>query len=432
MAKLRAAWSGSRIVFRIALVLCLLWVGLHTVAYAYFAVSPDPALRAVGIGADYDFYSTTGKLLDQRGAIYDLVSNPFPAFTFKYHPAFALVFSRLNRLPVEAVKVVWYLLLTLGYLGAVLVWFLLFSRMRSFNWETVGLAVLIPLLAYDWLGTLTFGNVSPFLLLFNALLMLSLIDRRPVWAGFFTAILLMLKFYWCFPLIVLVIFREWRFLVRVLGVAVLSYAGITLVYLLAIGDYAYGLSTLRDYAVYLAIASARQPWRGTEALFDTGNNAIYQTIVRYFGFTGWASGITFGLQLVLVGFMLWQVWKLWRAGISRVVHPELSLVAAGALYIVLMCTLVEVNDGMLSGILCVLLWSMPPSRPWAMLYVPLALVEIPSLVGAAAGINWLVLPIGFPLILIGFVLLLVGMGRMMLTLPARTVATEARFSGGRF
>ena len=249
--KLRELWASSKLGFKIAVVVSLLWVAVHTIGFAYAAINPnsDPTMTNIGVGADYNFYAQTGKILDQRGPIYDFISNPFPAFTltnhpafsllssvmvefrpaigetFKYHPAFALLFSWLNKLPVEAIKAIWYFLLTVGYLGGVLVWFLVFSRLQSFDWHLVGYVALVPLIAYDWIGTMAFGNVSPLLLLFNALLILSIIDRRPGWAGFLTAILLMLKFYWCFPLIVLVVFKEWRLLARIWSIVYFSTQG---------------------------------------------------------------------------------------------------------------------------------------------------------------------------------------------------------------
>src|SRR5207237_530794 len=96
----------------------------------------------------------------------------------------------------------------------------------------------------------------------------------------------------------------------VIGMGLGLYVGWTGLYLLITGPY--GLSQLQAYAHMLTTATSSYPWQGQEAMFETFQQSIYQTWLRYFDFQPWIGLATTLCKLALIAVSLNALRLVWR------------------------------------------------------------------------------------------------------------------------
>src|SRR5262245_7740587 len=232
------SWNALTRFQKICWIAALVWVALHVGTYIY-AVANN--IKIVDdLGADTKIYVDAGRALTARGPIYDIGEGLWQNDqNYRYHPAFALVFSVLAQIPEPALSILWMLLLTVSYIVGVLLWYKVVIQLEVKN--AAGMLIYLPIafITTDWLGNVAFGNAGPIMVPLSALLTLGLIERKPIRSGILVAILLLLKIYWAgFPLILLFVFKEWKLLFKILVCAFLVYVGITAAYVIIVGlDY---------------------------------------------------------------------------------------------------------------------------------------------------------------------------------------------------
>jgi Glycosyltransferase family 87 len=403
------SWNTLTRFQKLCWIAALVWAAIHVGAYIYALASNTHIFYE--LNADTNIYVDAARALAAHTTPYDMGDGPWQTDqNYRYHPAFALAFSVLAQIPEPALSIVWMLLLTLSYVVGVLLWYKVVTKLQ--NKISTGMFVYLPIafITADWLGNLAFGNAGPIMIPLSALLILGLLDRKPARSGVLVAILLVMKIYWAgFPLVLLFVFKEWKLLIKILVWAFAVYVGITAVYVIIVGP-DYGIRSLQDYVVFLLNSSRRFPWRGTEVRFNTLNNAIQQTIMRYFGFVDWAAPLPILFQVLAAALVLQHIWKAWQAKVSRTNKPEVALMLGFAVYLVGILALIQIEDVLLGGVVFSFLWAFRVRNvQYALIgFIVYAFVELPSLISMATGIAWLALLTSYPTVLLAVILLFWG------------------------
>ena len=430
------AWRELPRLYKALWIVAIIWLAIHALGFLYIETTDTATLDSMGITADFrsimgfdlNTYLDAGQAFTDRADLhvsslpYKLTDPGYHLKSPRYHSAIIMLFSWLAALPVSIVWPLWNLILLMSYLAGLLVWYRVYCRLKIRAPSNMLKYLPIAVIASDWFGVLAFGNIGPILVLFSALLALALVDKKAVWAGALLAVLIAAKPQWAlFPLMLLVVFREWRLLIKMAAIAVAVFVAINVAYLVAVGP-TYGIQTLQAWIDNLRQANSQMLWYGQEAMFNTGEHSVQQTLLRYFGFTPWIPAATFAIQAGILALVGWHVTKAWKAGISRDRYPEVGLALVFAGYTALMVSLPQIEEAILGGVIFAFLWTFRNKRiRWITLfYIPFAMFEIPSLISQFAGIPWLLLPNVLPIILITHLLLLWG----CLSLVNQTVAAE--------
>lgn len=402
-------WNTLSRLQKVCWIAAVIWVAIHAAGYIYSIANNLQIIS--DIRGDTQIYIDAGHALAARAPIYDMGDGLWHNDqNYRYHPVFALVFSVLAQIPEPTLSILWILILTLSYLIGVLLWYRVVVKLQIENATEMIIYLPIALITTDWLGNVAFGNVGPIMVPLSALLVLQLIDRHPARSGLLVAVLLLIKIYWAaFPLVILLVFREWKLLFKIIAWALAAYVGITLVYIVIVGP-DYGIRSLQDYVVFLLNATRRFPWRGTEVRFDTFNNSIEQTILRYFGNVVWAAPLTLLIQVIAALVVVQQIWRAWQARVSRTYKPEVALVLAFAVYLVGILALVQIEDVILGGIMFSFLWAFRIKKVQYVLvgFIVYAFEELPALVSLATGIVWLSVLTAYPTVLLAITFLYLG------------------------
>jgi|GEM_PF-1472354 len=374
----------------------IVWLVLN-IAGLIYAGATRTDFSGVAIAADYQVYAGAGARSLTGAPVYDLTPGRMTTnLTYRYHPAFLLPVAALIQLPYAGQILVWYTLVAAGYIAGVLVWLRLLTRLGFTYWHLLPLFVLI---AYDWIGNLSYGNVGPALVLLSGGLMWAVLTRRIAVVGALAAVILVIKPQWCFPLLYALAIRDDRGFVRMVAAAVVGYLAVSAAFALAVGVER-GLTLLGEYVQFVTTLGARYPWRGTEVMFDTYQNSIYQTWLRYGADSAFAA---IGTAIAQIGLAAAWIVMLWHA--RATVSPGRALRVTLGGYILLMCLLPQLEEGLLLGIVAAALWTVyAPSR----VYVGYALLQFALLAGIATGIYALRLPAVIPVNLIMMLILFYG------------------------
>jgi hypothetical protein len=186
------------------------------------------------------------------------------------------------------------------------------------------------------------------------------------------------------------------------------------------------MQTLQAWIDNLRQANSQMQWQGQEAMFNSGEHSVQQTLLRYFGFAPWIPAATTAVQGIVLLIVGWHVIKAWKVKISREHCPEIALALVFAAYTALMLMLPQIEEAILGGVIFAFLWAFGNKRiRWiTAFYIPFALFEIPALISQFMGIPWLYFPQVLPIILIAHLMLLSG----CLSLVNQTIAAEVEHS----
>src|SRR5262249_39060972 len=155
----------------------------------------------------------------------------------------AWLFSRVMTQDRTLFQQVWAPLMAVVYLLGVFVWYRAVRQLDPDLEKRFIYFLPLAVIASEWLATLGYGNVALVLVVFSGLLTLALANKSPFWAGVLTALIILMKPQWAFPLLLPVVMKDWKLLARTLAIAVAVYAAISLVFIVAVGP-DYGIKTL--------------------------------------------------------------------------------------------------------------------------------------------------------------------------------------------
>ncbi len=402
-------WKQLSWPYKAIWVIAILWMVLHIMGYIFMALSNGQLLPQ--FAQDAKIYLDAGRAYAQHGPIYDMSQGLWQTDqNFRYHPLFALVFSWFLNIPANVLNALWLIPISVSYIAGVFLWYYIFVKLPVPNVDEVFKYLPIAFVSGDWIGNLVFANEGPSLVLLSAAIVLLLIDRRAIWAGIIVALVLLTKVQWAvFPLVLILVFKEWRLLFKTVLAAGVAYIAMTAFYIVVSG-LDYGISSYKDYVTFILSAGRHFPWQGAEAAFDTFNNSLYQSIVRYVGFVSWAGLATALIELSLFAIIAFFIVRAWQANISRTNKPEVALILAVCVYFLSILTLLQIEETVLAGVIFPLLWAFH-NRKINMRISPYflsAFSEIPDLIAISMNIPWLYISSVIPITLIALVCVLWG------------------------
>jgi hypothetical protein len=389
---------------------------IHLLMYSYYLTAKTNQPQSSGmdngisaaIGPDTQAYLDAGLMYRQRQPLYIL--GELSTFTdlhyhhqFRYHPAFAAVMSLFPETSVF--KIGWMLFLGVTYSVGLYLWTKVFDNKKFTN------SLIFAAIAADWLGVLAFGNISPFLAFLSVCMTLSIQRGKFAQAGLLGVIALLTKPHWAFPLLLPLLKRNWRGLGITLLTAYIAYVGVNLIYI-AVTAPDYAMQTLRDYITFTATLPTRIPIWGTEAMFDTMQNSLYQTFSRYLGVGALASVLTLVVQFGTASLFAWSVY---RVVIRQKGNPLLVMLLG---YVTTMILLPQVDEFILGGVIYAALQTQyqPLAKRFSRVYLGQALYEIPTVIAIFTGIHWLYIPRVLPIFMISMIAL-AGASYAALMLP---------------
>jgi hypothetical protein len=223
--------------------------------------------------------------------------------------------------------------------------------------------------------------------------------QKLAYTAILAGIILVIKPQWCFPLLYALALKQDRWFIKAILTSGAAYAGLSALFVMLAGGER-GLGVLGDYYQFVFTLQARYPWQGVEAMFDTIQNSIYQTFLRYGFATSIAAPGTLLIQVSLVAGL-----GVLMVRVRQNPTPQRALLVTFAGYIVAMCLLPQLEEVLLAGIIAASLWM--AYRP-ARLYPVYALLEFLAVVAATTGIQALFLYMTFPVSLVILIILFVG------------------------
>jgi len=291
------------------MVCTLLRLAVHGV-YLAMMWSPDQGMGGqlpewVGaegpmIPADLQIYLDAAKHFQLRQGLYLKGSLARLEDHYPYAPSFALAFIPSLWLPLGAVAVVHTLLHIVAYVLLYVWWGRIFRRLgleRANEMLAWTLPVWLVFSAF-W-GDLGYLNIYIIMTLLGTLLIDAIQDERLGWSLLWLSIILQIKPHWAFAAALPLLLGRYRFFLKLVALAILSYAAIVGVTIMVAGP-AYGWQQHVDYVQFLARLSRDFPWRGPDSGFMGYNHSIVQIVVYFLGVTPGAMRLATGIKVLLL------------------------------------------------------------------------------------------------------------------------------------
>ncbi len=332
------AWSDSK-AYRVALgvvLVCLLVRLFIQAAYLSGEFVPDEEKRPDGtfVPNDLENYLVVADRLQQRQDLYQHGKIDDIDHIYQYAPSFALAYTPFLLLHPLAVVVIHTLLNIIGYGLLYIYWRRIFHQLgfQSAERLMVGLLPVWLIFSGFW-GDLALLNVYILMALIGTLFIESILNQRLGWALLWLSVILQTKPQWAFAAALPLLLGQYRFFLKLVALALLTYAAIVLATLLAAGS-TYGWQQYIDYYNFLLNLSANFPWRGFSDGFLGYNHSIKQIILYFLGdspLTESLATIVKSLLLVPLAAVSFRHFLYWRR--FNPAAPRTQLDLAFALYL---------------------------------------------------------------------------------------------------
>ena len=293
----RQNWSQSH-AFRMILVVTLLYavlrLGAQVIFLADLVSSGDTEGEDLQIYIDAAHQVLRGEDLYPKGTIEEIEF-------YQYSPFYALIFIPFALLSFGPSAILLSVLHLLAYALLYLAWARILSRL---NLDLAGRvwAWTLPL----WLvfsafwSDLVFINVYVFMALLATLAIEAVLDERLWPALLWLSIILQIKPQWAFFVALPLLLGRYRFFIKLLGSALLVYAGIVVVTMLAVGP-GYGWQQHLDYwRLLISMSGGNYAWKEPDFAFLGYNHSISQILVYLFGAKPAVLGLSLASRLVLL------------------------------------------------------------------------------------------------------------------------------------
>lgn len=238
---------------------------------------------------------------------------------------------------------------------------------------------------YATIAPTVFLNVTGLLCLLIALLTWAIVRERANWAVLVALPIALLKPQWLFPLILLIAFRRWQLLARVLGGLLAAYLLVGALYVAVVGP-EYGLASFRDYAVFLTRIDANFPWEGSIPPLTSLNHSLQQ-ILLHAGLGQIVPVVVPAFKLAFLGVLASAVLLTWRRRLTIAQAPEVAILLLWAGYLAVFALIGQLW-GLDAGMFAfVMLWSLSRSsvRRVLLVFLGYAFWEVWSLLSYASG-----------------------------------------------
>ncbi|MCX7682444.1 MAG: DUF2029 domain-containing protein [Anaerolineae bacterium] len=295
MEQLRKLWATSR-PFRVLTIAAAVYALLRLIIHAVFLVG---VVQGGSEGYDLQLYLDAASNLWAKRPLYPAGRLDYVEF-YQYAPAYALAFTPFLWLPMPVVMAVLTALHIVAYVLLYRLWGRIFRRLQLYKAEEA-LAWSLPLwlvFSQFW-ADLGYLNIYVFMALLATLLIEAVLDERLGWALLWLSIILQTKPQWAFAAAVPLFTGRWRFFARLILLALVVYAAIVGVVMLAVGP-AYGWGQYVDYFRFLITMRDNLVWRGPEAPFLGYDHSITQIVVYLLGVAPETLHLATAMKLVLL------------------------------------------------------------------------------------------------------------------------------------
>ena len=307
LATLRRTWGELKI-FRWALIVSLVYFILRLGVQLMFLW--DPASQE--IAADLQTYLNGAQAFQQRQDLY--IKGALDVVNFyQYAPFYALTFAPFLWLSPLAVAVVHTLIHLAAYVLLYVWWSQIFQKLglvKASAWMVWSLPVWIIFSAF-W-GDLAYLNIYLIVALLATLLIDAVLQEQLGWGALWFVLIMQVKPHWAFAAMVPLLMGRRAFFARLVGLALLGYAG-TVLFTVAVGG-SYAWQQYLDYFRFLPGLSASFPWRGPDSGFMGYNHSVKQVMVFFLG----VSPVTLALADVVKTLLLVP---LAMVAIANFIHP---------------------------------------------------------------------------------------------------------------
>ncbi|MBN1313216.1 MAG: DUF2029 domain-containing protein [Anaerolineae bacterium] len=307
-----------------------------------------------------------------------LVSELATASSFQYAPVIAALFVPLLSLPEITVSILFSLFHVLIYILLIWRWDVILHRC-GFAAERRTLWALLPLtLVYEvfW-SDIGYLNVYILMPLLATLLLEAILEQKWMRATVWLSIILPIKPFWAFPILLPALFRRWKFLAAMVAAALAVYLA-TILLTCSLFSVDYGLQEYVAYFQFINQMSSAFAWRTLNAGLLLGyNHSLKQTFVYFLGASPFTLGLVTALKTLLLLPLAWTLFKLWRRPPGSVLPRVLDLFFA--LYLGIFIWLDVVWEVALALVLLAWLWPrLKRVEKWVagLAVIPLSLMDI--------------------------------------------------------
>lgn len=336
IAYLRQTWIQSKTFRRLLIVVLVYFVfrlAIQSIVLAQVLSAGSVASETTLISNDLQIYLAAAQHLQNYEDLY-LQDALDRVAVYQYAPAYALLFTAFLGVPFGILSLIHTLLNIATYILLYVWWGRIFHRLgldkanEMLSWT---LPVWLVFAAF-W-GDLSYLNIYVITTLICTLLIEAVLYERLGWSVLWISILLQAKPYLIFPLAIPLILGRFRFFVKLLALAIVTYGAIVGVTILSMGP-SYGWEQHVDYVRFLAEMTANFPWRTPDNGFLGYNHSILQIVFFLLGVTPKALRLATGIKILLLIPLAVVCLRHWlrpaRAAGCDV--PELSLPLMFALY----------------------------------------------------------------------------------------------------
>ncbi len=304
---------------------------------------------------------------------------------YRYDPVFAALVWPLAELGKGGISVVFHLF----DVGAIFLSAYLFQRLlKSGGWELPpwGWAVLLINTAVFETGA--YANIDPLLLLVGIGLLLALQKRRWVFAGVLVAVLLSTKFFWLALLGYPLVRRDWRILLRSLGLGIFIHLAANVLVAVSLG-FENGVS------IYLGWWKLILGTPGQSILLagpgEWANSSLHQIAINVLhGDSPLAGALALVLAVVLLGALVTTTINILRRNDTNNMRTALSYSFMG--WLMIQALVPQVEYSALVAPILVFIWAVSANqtvRRIGLGGLPYTLSQFPTLVALFTGIWWL-------------------------------------------
>jgi hypothetical protein len=289
---LRQTWSASK-TFRRVLIAVSVYAALRLLMQ--FALAAIPGF----FPDDLRIYLDAARNLQHGQALYPPLPLERMEF-YQYAPSFALAFRPFLWLPRTVAALLHTLLHVVIYVLLYAEWDRLF-RQFGLGPARLMLARTLPV----WLVFSAFWNDMAFLNVYLLMAMLAtllidaVLNERLGWSLLWLSVILQIKPQWAFAVAIPLLLGRYRFFFRLVALALMAYAAVIGVTLLAVGP-TYGWQQYREYLHLLTSIGNNYPWRGPDKPYLGYNHSIVQTVVYIVGIRQAAFDLALAIRALLL------------------------------------------------------------------------------------------------------------------------------------
>ncbi len=275
---------------------------------------------------------------------------------FQYAPVFALYYTPMLSLPINLAALLLSLLYPITYALLFWRWNVILQHLQLEAARQVLWKLLPIILVYEvfW-SDLAYLNLYTLIPLCATLLLEAILNKNLPLAILWLAIILPIKPFWAFPVLLPLLFKRWRFFFKLVAGGMIAYLALAVLAGVIVG-WSYTFEQYMAYFDFLLHLSSNFSWRILAEGNLLGYNHSIKQVIVYFG---GVSALSLGIAAILKGALLFPLalilFKEWKnPPVNESAIRQLNLF--WGLYLAVFIWLDIVWEVALGWALCAYLW----------------------------------------------------------------------------